>query len=339
MPDARSRPERPPAERLPLGQASRLLGVDPDTLRRWADEGRVPAFTTPRRPPPVRAPRPGAARRRPADRGARAPWRGVGDTTDRLNAAYRRRYGELARRRAPTSARSCPKAQRDEFRETGRSARRGARPLPRRHGRRTGRGPRPRPSSSRRLLGERVRSHGIPLESGRLDVHRGPPPFLAELRLVARRRAGVNAVAIGQLYDASTGLLDRLLLAFVAAHATSGAGDDLARVRGRPPDERILPALDLDPRGAVRRDAARPVARASPRLPARLGVRDAVLRARRRRRGGRRRERLERAPLPRVVPDRRHLDRRLAGPRDGVPARAHAVRLHVRGAACCSGRC
>ena len=46
MPDARSRPERPPAERLPLGQASRLLGVDPDTLRRWADEGRVPAFTT-----------------------------------------------------------------------------------------------------------------------------------------------------------------------------------------------------------------------------------------------------------------------------------------------------
>ena len=46
MPDARSRPERPPPERLPLGQASRLLGVDPDTLRRWADEGRVPAFTT-----------------------------------------------------------------------------------------------------------------------------------------------------------------------------------------------------------------------------------------------------------------------------------------------------
>ena len=32
---------------LSLGPASELLGIDPDTLRRWADEGRVPAWTTP----------------------------------------------------------------------------------------------------------------------------------------------------------------------------------------------------------------------------------------------------------------------------------------------------
>ena len=38
----RAAPERP----LSLGPASRLLGVDPDTLRRWADEGRIEAFTT-----------------------------------------------------------------------------------------------------------------------------------------------------------------------------------------------------------------------------------------------------------------------------------------------------
>src|SRR4029079_9002268 len=31
---------------LSLGPASELLGIDPDTLRRWADEGRVPAWTT-----------------------------------------------------------------------------------------------------------------------------------------------------------------------------------------------------------------------------------------------------------------------------------------------------
>lgn len=32
---------------LTLGEASRMLGVDPDTLRRWADAGKVDVFTTP----------------------------------------------------------------------------------------------------------------------------------------------------------------------------------------------------------------------------------------------------------------------------------------------------
>ena len=45
-------------------------------------------------------------------------------------------------------------------------------------------------------------------------------PFLSELSVVARRR-GVDGARIGELYDASTGLLDRLLLAFVAAHAAA----------------------------------------------------------------------------------------------------------------------
>ena len=42
------------------------------------------------------------------------------------------------------------------------------------------------------------------------------------------------------------------------------------------------------------------------------------------------RRRLERDAVPDLVPDRRGLDGRLAGPRDGVPARADAVRLQLR---------
>src|SRR6266542_3966693 len=38
---------RPAPDWLSLGPASRLVGVDPDTLRRWADDGRVRAFATP----------------------------------------------------------------------------------------------------------------------------------------------------------------------------------------------------------------------------------------------------------------------------------------------------
>jgi len=85
--------ERPLPERLPLGAASRLLGVDPDTLRRWADEGRVPAFTTPgghRRFERRALERLIATRRTGPDGGLAA----LGSNADRLSAAYRRRYSE-----------------------------------------------------------------------------------------------------------------------------------------------------------------------------------------------------------------------------------------------------
>jgi excisionase family DNA binding protein len=39
--------ERPDDPWLALGAASRLVGVAPDTLRRWADSGRVESFVTP----------------------------------------------------------------------------------------------------------------------------------------------------------------------------------------------------------------------------------------------------------------------------------------------------
>jgi len=221
VPDARSRPERPPAERLPLGQASRLLGVDPDTLRRWADEGRVPAFTTlggHRRFERRALERLVATRRT----GAIGALGGVGDSTDRLNAAYRRRYGE---HQGEHDLRAIvPEAQRDAFRDTGRRL---ADALVRYL---DGAGPARTDAEAEAvelaaLLGERVRRQGIPLEAGVSMFIAARRPFLAELRLVARR-SGVNAIAVGQLSDASTGLLDRLLLVFVEAHANAVEADD-----------------------------------------------------------------------------------------------------------------
>ena len=74
-------------------------------------------------------------------------------------------------------------------------------------------------------------------------------PFLAELSIVARRR-GVEGARVGELYDTSTGLLDRLLLAFVAAH--DGAAHELAAAdrvarRAEAADRDAGPAADAGP--------------------------------------------------------------------------------------------
>ena len=231
MPDARSRPERPPAERLPLGQASRLLGVDPDTLRRWADEGRVPAFTTlgGHRRFERRALERLVAARRTGGPGALG---NVGDSTDRLTAAYRRRYVEV-HGDGPDLRTVVPEAHREAFRDTGRRL---ADALVR-YLDGTGQARADAEAEAielAALLGERVRRHGIPLEAGVTMFVAARRPFLAELRLVARR-SGVNAAAVGQLYDASTGLLDRLLLVFVDAHAATARNVDVTIVREATP--------------------------------------------------------------------------------------------------------
>ena len=99
------------------------------------------------------------------------------------------------------------------------------------------------------------------------------------------------------------------------------------------------PDPDRDPRARL---LASPLfdqwRRPARRLPAHLGVRDAVLRHRRGLRGDRRRERLERGPVPDLVPDRRGLDGRLAGARDRVPAGPDPVRLQLRAVPVPGGR-
>jgi excisionase family DNA binding protein len=205
--------ERPLPERLPLGAASRLLGVDPDTLRRWADEGRVPAFTTPgghRRFERQALERLMAARRT----GPEGALASLGSTPDRLSAAYRRRYSEHHAEIDPRMR--VPADDRDAFRDLGRSL---VDALVR-HLDQTGQA---RALAEREAidlsahLGERLAIHAVPLADAVSMFVSARRPFLAELGVVARRR-GLDTARIGDLFDSSTWLLDRLLLAFVAGH-------------------------------------------------------------------------------------------------------------------------
>ena len=228
-PPDRPPPDRPPPDRLPLGAASRLLGVDPDTLRRWSDEGRVPAFTTPgghRRFDRRALERLIAARRTGPSNGLA----GFSPSQDRLGAAYRRRYGEN-HGLGPDPRAHVPASERESFRDTGRRL---VDALVR-HLDESGPG---RALAERDAidlaahLGERLALNGVALADGVAMFVSARRPFLAELTVLTRRR-GVDAVRVGDLYDVSTGLLDRLLLAFVAAH-------ELALVQTGPGD----PAVD-----------------------------------------------------------------------------------------------
>lgn len=75
---------------MTLGEASRTLGVDPDTLRRWADSGKVDVFHTPgghrrflRSSIDAMIPRPRHARRQSLS--------AMGETTDRIAAEFLKR--------------------------------------------------------------------------------------------------------------------------------------------------------------------------------------------------------------------------------------------------------
>lgn len=192
-----------------------MLGVDPDTLRRWADEGRVPAFTTPggHRRFERRALERLVAQRRTGPANGLA---GLGASPDRLSAAYRRRYGN-GHGLAPDPRTYVPDDERETFRQFGRRL---VDALVR-HLDEAG----PARAAAERdaielaaELGERLALGGVPLNDAVTMFIAARRPFLAELSLVARR-SGVEAARVGQLYDTSTSLLDRLLLSFVAAHA------------------------------------------------------------------------------------------------------------------------
>lgn len=204
---------RPPDRPLSLGPASRLLGVDPDTLRRWADEGRIEAFTTAgghRRFSRVTIERILQARRHDAT----IRLATLGATTDRLSRAYRRDYSDGA---GGGIRDAVPTAEREAFRDDGRAlvaALVAHIDAVDENGR--DRAERAAVAATDALAG-RVAAAGIPLADAVSLFVAARRPFLAELGAIARRRS-LDPDRMSLIYDRSSGLLDRLLLRLVATH-------------------------------------------------------------------------------------------------------------------------
>lgn len=206
------------SEWVGLGEASRLLGVAPGTLRRWSDTGQVPAFTTP-----------GGHRRYrrvalegllPSARIARPSLARSGMTTSRLARAYRKE-ARSAGRAVPWIV-GLDEEQREWFRH---------------HGRRL----------AVALLGHLDAQDAVSAEQsladataeaaeyGRLAAGLGVSlsqavegflqfrqPFGHQVALVARRR-GFDATATTEVMEAAERAMDRLLIAAMAAHSVRRA--------------------------------------------------------------------------------------------------------------------
>jgi excisionase family DNA binding protein len=197
---------------LSLGPASRLLGVDPDTLRRWADAGRIAAFTTPGGH--RRFDRRAVERLAEARRTDRRTLANLGATPDRLARAYRRSYRAGPSDR-PTIERESP--DRDAFRQDGRRLVEALLA----HLDAADAATRDRTEAQAALLvdefARRLVSASRSLtESVELFVAaRGP--FLRELGAVGRRRA-LDPARLADAYETASALLDRLLLRLIATH-------------------------------------------------------------------------------------------------------------------------
>lgn len=214
MPPDRSIPTAGSArDWLSLGPASRLLGVDPDTLRRWADAGKVEAWATPggHRRFSRRSLERMAAGRRPA----RTSLTGLGATPARLSRAYRRSYAEPPADGRPAA--TPLDGDRDAFRADGR------RLVEALLAHLDAGSPAARNRAEAEAgvvtdeLARRLSATGTPLGDAVTRFVIARQPFLSELSALGRRRT-LDPVRLAAAYDDASALLDRLLLRLIAAY-------------------------------------------------------------------------------------------------------------------------
>ena len=215
---------------LSLGPASRLLGVDPDTLRRWADEGRIEAFTTAgghRRFHRATVERILEARRHDAT----LRLASLGATADRLSRAYRRGYSPGAE--AGDVRAAIPTADREPFRDGGRRLvaalleHLDALDEPARS-----RAEAAAIAATDELTDRLAAARIAPEDAVSLFVS-ARRPFLTELGAIARRRA-LDPDRLIAIYDSSSSLLDRLLIRLVSRYPRLPVADVAPVLAARP---------------------------------------------------------------------------------------------------------
>lgn len=203
---------------LALGPASRLLGVDPDTLRRWADDGRVEAYLT---PGGHRRFDRGALERMLATRrsGGHTPMTSLGATPERLSRAYRRSY---ASPRSAMKSVAMRQPDRDGFRDEGRRLVEAL--LAYLDARQPAERKRAEEEAGARTedVARRLAAGGTPLQEAVAQFVAARRPFLTELGALAARRS-MDAATLSTVYQHASDLLDRMLLRLVAAWSAAQA--------------------------------------------------------------------------------------------------------------------
>jgi excisionase family DNA binding protein len=191
-----------------------MLGVDPDTLRRWANKGRVEAYVTPGRHRRFdrRTIELLASNRRAGVR----PLASLGAGTERLTRAYRRSYATDA---PAHRVRADDTAELEHYRRDGRLlvdalvAHLDADPSDD-EGRAAAEA---QATAVVDDLARRMSAAGTSLTEAVGLFVAARRPFLAELAGLGRRRA-LDAARLAGLYEDASGLLDRLLLRLIETY-------------------------------------------------------------------------------------------------------------------------
>ena len=219
------------SEWVTLGEASRMLGIAPATLRRWSDAGRVRVFTTPGGHRRYR--RVAVERLVPRDHHDRPSLVRSGMTSSRVVRAYRE-VARVAVREIPWLIR-LDDTQRDWFRRHGH----------RLTGALLGYLDADEPIVTEHQLAEAIAeaaafgrvAAGLGLSLSQvveafLQFRR---PFLRQLTLVARQH-GFDTEGTVELVEAAEDVMDRLLIAAMTAHRTERGetgGDATSHAAGR----------------------------------------------------------------------------------------------------------